>query len=80
VLPGENYEITGTCCENPEPADDHDRNRIAKGEHEHTFLISSKPEQQLESGLRRNAMLMIFGGAALTLVCLALLMARYKLF
>jgi len=79
VVPGGLYDISGTCVENPHPQDLNDRNLIVKGANEKVFLISHKTEKQLESGLRRRAVLMIFGGAALSVVCLAILLAKFGL-
>ena len=79
IVPDATYDITGTCQENPEPADSEDRNLIAKGQNEPTFLISSKTEKQMESGLRRRAVKRIVGGAALALVCAAVILARLGL-
>jgi len=79
IVPDGTYDITGTCTENPNPADEHDRNLIAKGQNEPPFLISSKSEKQLESGLRRRAAGKIFGGAALAIVCLAIILAKLGL-
>lgn len=72
LLPGQNYNITGTCVENPQPRHEHDRNLILKGSNEPTFLISSKSEKQVESSIRKRAALMVLGGAALAVVCLAI--------
>jgi len=77
IFPDYWYDVTGTCAENPAPQDEYDRNMILKGENEPTFLISSKSEKELEGGLRRKAALYIFGGAALSLVCLAILLNRF---
>jgi hypothetical protein len=79
IVPDHDYDVTGTCAENPEPKDQHDRNHIMKGSNEPTFLISSKTEPEVESGLRKQAALMIFGGAALAVVCLGLLLAKLNL-
>ena len=79
IVPGGTYDITGTCGENPEASDEHDRNLIGKGQNEPTFLISSKSEKQLEGSLRRRAALSVFGGAALALVCLAIILAKLGL-
>jgi hypothetical protein len=73
------YDITGTCTENPEPADEHDRNMLVKGRNEPTFLISSKTKQQEETSLRWHAVGRIFGGAALAVVCLAVILAKLGL-
>jgi hypothetical protein len=80
ILPDHEYEVTGTCVENPNPTDAHDRNLITKGENEATFLISWRSEKDMESTLGKKAGLMIFGGAALSVVCLAILLAKFGLF
>jgi len=79
IVPGESYTITGTCVENLHPEDEHDRNLIVKGESEPTFLISWKEEKQIESGLRWRALLYIFGGAAMAVVCLYLFIVLVRL-
>jgi hypothetical protein len=76
ILPGHYYDITGTCAENPNPKDEHDRNLITKGQNEPTFLISWRSEKELESALRKRAAFRIFGGAALTVACLGILLAK----
>ncbi len=76
LVPGGSYDVSGTCVENPQPQDEYDRNMIVKGTSEKVFLISSKAEKQLESGLRRRAVGMILGGAALSVICLAILLAK----
>ncbi len=77
VVPGGAYEVSGTCVENANPSDEYDRNLITKGGNEPTFLISSRTEKALKSMLRRKAALHIFGGAALSVACLALLLAKF---
>jgi hypothetical protein len=79
LLPGQTYDITGTCAENPNPRDEHDRNLILKGTNEPTFLISSRTEKQVESWLRRRTLLMILGGAALAIICLAVFLGKIGL-
>ena len=74
ILQGQQYHVTGTCVENPEAHDAHDRNMIVRGQNEKTFLISWKAEQEVQHDLRKRAVSMVFGGAALTLFCLALLL------
>jgi hypothetical protein len=76
ILPEHWYDITGTCTENPAAKDEHDRNMIVKGQNEPTFLISWRDERRLEASLQSRAMLHIFGGAALSIACLALLLAK----
>jgi len=70
------YDVTGTCVENPSATEEHDRNLIQKGENEPTFLISWRSEKNVESSLRNQAALHIFGGGALAVACLAILLAR----
>jgi E3 Ubiquitin ligase len=79
IVPGRRYTITGTCTENPKAKDEHDRNLILKGVNESTYLISEKPLAALESSLRVRVALMVLGGAALAVVCLALLLVRFHL-
>jgi hypothetical protein len=71
------YDVTGTCTENPAPQDEHDRNMIVKGQNEPTFLISWRGEKEIRSRLRNRALLHIFGGAALSVACLAVLLFRF---
>jgi hypothetical protein len=80
VLPGQEYHVTGTCVENSAASDANDRNMIVQGKNEKTFLISWKPEQELRQGLQKRAVGMVFGGAALALVCLALLLGHLGLY
>jgi hypothetical protein len=80
IVPGQSYDITGTCTENPNPQDEHDRNMILKGQNEPTFLISSRTEREVERSLRNKALKMIFGGAALSLICLAIILGKLGLF
>lgn len=80
ILPGQEYHVTGTCMENPEAHDAHDRNMIVQGHNEKTFLISCKPERELQQGLRNRAVGMVFGGAVLALFCLALLLGHLGLY
>jgi len=76
ILPEHWYDIAGTCVENPAPQDQHDQNMIVKGKNEPTFLISWRSEKELKSSLRNRALLHIFGGAALSVACLAVLLFR----
>jgi hypothetical protein len=72
VLPGHWYDLAGTCVENPEPKDEHDRNIIVKGSNEPTFLISWRSEKGIKARLRRRAgldtavggLLILLGAAA----------------
>jgi hypothetical protein len=79
LIPDGQYDISGTCVENPHPTDANDHNMIVKGTLEKEFLISSKTEKQLESSLRRRAFLMVLGGAALSVLCMAILLGKLGL-
>ena len=74
ILPDHEYDVTGTCGENPEAKDTNDRNLIRKGTNEPTFLISGLAQPQVNTMLRLRAYFMIFGGAMLAVFCLALLL------
>jgi len=76
IEPEQWYDVTGTCAENPRAADAHDRNLIKKGQNEPTFLISSKDKAGVEANLRWKAFVGVFGGAALSIFCLAFLLVR----
>ena len=77
VIPEHWYDITGTCVENPEPQDEHDRNLLVKGTNEPTFLITWRSEQEIRRTLRNRAAQRIFGGGILAVVCLAIFLAKY---
>jgi len=79
LVPGASYDVSGTCVENPSPRDEYDRNLITKGTNEKVFLISSKSEKQVKSGLLKSALAKIFGGAALAIICLAIVLAKLGL-
>lgn len=80
IAPGQEYTITATCAENPAASGSGDRNLICKGDHESTFLISSKSDAGTEKDLRHRALWMVLGGAALSLICLALLLVHLNVF
>jgi hypothetical protein len=80
ILPGQEYHVTGTCVENPAARDAHDRNMIVQGQNEKTFLISWKGERGVQQELRLRAVGMVFGGAGLALLCLALLLWHLGLY
>jgi hypothetical protein len=63
LLADRDCTVMGTCVENPNPKDDLDRNLITRGENERTFLISSKSEQKVEKGLRKQALILILVGS-----------------
>ena len=77
VLPEHWYDVTGTCIENPQAQDEYDRNLIAKGANEPTFLITWRSEQEIRRTLRNRAAQRIFGGAILAVVCLSIFLAKH---
>jgi hypothetical protein len=76
ILPGHEYDITGTCTENPVAKDANDRNLVRKGSNEPTFLISALAQPQVNTMLQMRAYFMIFGGGMLAVFCLAFLLLR----
>ncbi len=79
IRDGDTLDVTGTCAENPEAKDAQDRNIIVKGQHEPTYLITSKSEKDIEAALRRGAMVRVYGGAACAVFCLAFILFRLGL-
>lgn len=77
ILKDHPYDVTGTCGQNANPKDEHDRNMITKGENEPTFLISWRNEKVVEKELRRRAIHYILGGASLPVACLGFLLIRF---
>ena len=80
ILPGHEYDITGTCTENPVVRDANDRNLIRKGTNEPIFLISALAQPQVNTVLQIRAYFMIFGGGMLAVFCLAFLLLRFGQF
>lgn len=58
----------------PAPGAASDRKMVAKGTNEKTFVISSEDERGTIANLKQRATMQIFGGAALSVACLALLL------
>ncbi len=74
------YDVLGTCVENPNPQDANDRNMIAMGKNDPTFLISFRSEENLEINLRSRALKYLVVGAGLAVLCLAILLSNFNLF
>jgi len=79
ILPDHDYDISGTCAENPAAKDLNDRNLIRKGKDEPTYFISSQGCEKINAGMQRGSMLMIYGGAIVGVFCLGLLLLRFGL-
>ena len=69
------YDVIGTCAQNPQPQDDQDRNLILKGQNEPTFLISGLSERALEKILRKRAVMRILLGGLLMVFMMAIIIA-----
>jgi hypothetical protein len=80
ILPDHEYDVIGTCGENPEARDVNDRKLIRKGSNEPTYLISGLAGPDLNITLQMMAQLKIFGGAMLAVFCLGLLLLQFGLF
>lgn len=74
IIPGQQYHISGTCAEDPSPRNEDNRDIICKGENEPFFHISWRTEVEDERRYRRRAFGFIFAGAALSVVCLGILL------
>jgi hypothetical protein len=79
LVPGVPYNISGTCTENPHPQDANDHNMMARGSTEQEFVISSKAEKPLETGMRKTAVHKILVGAGLAIACMAILLFDFGL-
>jgi hypothetical protein len=77
IVPDRSYDVTATCVENSQAQDEYDRNLLQKGTNEPTFLISFRTEKAIESRLRWRSVGYIFGGAALSVACLAIFLAKF---
>jgi hypothetical protein len=80
ILPDHEYDITGTCAENPEAKDLDDRNLIRKGANEPTYLISRMAQAEVNTMLELRSTIMIFGGGMVAVFCLGILLLRFGQF
>lgn len=63
VLPGQQYQVTGTCAENPDSRNADDLIVIRQGERESTFIISSKTGTVLATDLSAFGWGLIMAGS-----------------
>lgn len=80
ILPDHEYDVTGTCDENPFAEGADDRNLIRKGTNEPTFLISGLSRSDVNVMQKVQSYLMIFGGGMLAVFCLGILLLRFGQF
>ena len=76
ILPGHEYDITGTCAENPLATDANERSVIRRGTNEPTYLISGLAHAEVDTMQKIRSYLMIFGGGMLAVFCLGILLLR----
>jgi hypothetical protein len=67
------YDIIGTCVENPQSQWIQDRNLILKGQNERTFVISGFSELRLEKILRKRALTGIIIGGFLMVITMGII-------
>jgi hypothetical protein len=80
ILPDHEYDITGTCAENPLAKDVSQRSVIRKGTNEPTFLISGLTRQDVDTVQKIRSNFMILGGGMLAVFCLGILLLRFGQF
>ena len=72
LLADQQYNILGTCIDNPKPGGDDDRRLIARGPKQNTFLISCNTEPILEKQTLRGVYLTLAVGGVMVAVGLAI--------
>ncbi|HMD72411.1 MAG TPA: hypothetical protein VKG05_00980 [Steroidobacteraceae bacterium] len=72
LLADQQYNILGTCIDNPDPGGDDDRRLIARGPKQNTFLISCNSEPMLEKQTLRGVYLTLAAGGVLFALGLAI--------
>jgi hypothetical protein len=77
IVPDREYDISGTCVENPEAKNESDRNLIRKGKNEPTYLISAMTAPAVNAMMGMRSTVMIYGGGMLAVFCLGLLLLRF---
>jgi len=76
LCPDDPCYVFGSAEELPGVADEQQRIVVRKGKHHPWYFIAEASEKEVLSKLSRHTWLHIFGGAALSLVCLAWLLHR----
>jgi hypothetical protein len=67
LLPDREYNVLGSCVENPNPTDEHDRKLIVRGPQEGNFLISSRAWPALLKRTQWTRFLLLVLGSVVTL-------------
>jgi hypothetical protein len=76
LMAGWSYDVVGTYGDDPDPVGGQAEKLIHKGTNERTFVISSQNQKTTQAELRHRALVRIFGGAALAIVCLVVLLQQ----
>ena len=76
LLPDHWYDVAGTCIENPDAENVRDRNMIVKGLDIPTLMITWRSEAGIKRLLRVRAARYVFGGGALAIISLGLLLSK----
>jgi hypothetical protein len=74
LLVDQEYNILGTCLDNPNPGDENDRKLIARGQKQDSFLISCNAEPALEKKTRRGIYLTVAVGGVFVVIGLAVVL------
>lgn len=75
LLAGHRYLITGTCVENPNPKNEHDRNMVVRGQEDPTFTITEKSEEERLGSIHTVAIFLMFLGGAICIFIFGLFVA-----
>ena len=76
VLPGQEYQVIGTCAENPDSRNEDDRIVIRQGDSESTFIISSKTGADLTTDVSAFGWGLIGAGSLYFLIWLVFICFR----
>lgn len=77
LCPGDTVYVLGSAEALPGVADEQERIIFRRGKHHPWYVIAEASEKELLSKMGTSTMLHIFGGIALTLVCLGLLLSKF---
>jgi len=77
LAPGDPVYVLGSAEEQRGVQDEQERILIRKGKHHPWFFIAEASEKEILKKMGRSTLLHIFGGAALTLVCVGYLLNKF---
>jgi len=77
LAPGDPVYVLGSAEEQRGVQDEQERIIIRKGKHHPWFFIAESSEKEILKKMGRSTLLHIFGGAALTLVCVGYLLNKF---